>query len=51
MEADGETLGLGEHAFGKTLVDSGTTYSYFPPAVFAAWRKLLARYCVASLRV
>lgn len=49
MEADGVELGVGEAAFGKTLVDSGTTYSYFPPAVFSAWRRVLDGYCTAAL--
>ncbi|XP_026194482.1 aspartyl protease family protein 1 [Cyclospora cayetanensis] len=49
MEADGVVLGRGESSFGKTLVDSGTTYSYFPPAVFAAWRQVLNKYCSPAL--
>ncbi|KAL8272652.1 hypothetical protein Esti_003440 [Eimeria stiedai] len=48
MEVDGVVLGEGAAAFGKTLVDSGTTYSYFPPAVFAAWRRVLNAYCTPA---
>ncbi|KEP65130.1 UNVERIFIED_CONTAM: aspartyl protease ASP5 [Hammondia hammondi] len=49
MEVDGRVLGSGVDDFGNTMVDSGTTYSYFPPAVFSRWRSFLSRFCTPEL--
>ncbi|CBZ51980.1 hypothetical protein NCLIV_017720 [Neospora caninum Liverpool] len=49
MEVEGLVLGNGVDDFGNTMVDSGTTYSYFPPAVFARWRSFLSRFCTPEL--
>ncbi|PFH36433.1 aspartyl protease ASP5 [Besnoitia besnoiti] len=49
MEIEGVVLGDGQETFGNTMVDSGTTYSYFPPSVFARWRSFLSRFCTPEL--
>ncbi|KFG60163.1 aspartyl protease ASP5 [Toxoplasma gondii RUB] len=49
MEVEGLVLGSGVDDFGNTMVDSGTTYSYFPPAVFSRWRSFLSRFCTPEL--
>ncbi|PHJ23130.1 aspartyl protease asp5 [Cystoisospora suis] len=49
MEVEGLILGYNEEEFGNTMVDSGTTYSYFPPSVFGRWRSFLSRFCRPEL--
>ena len=40
----GKSVGHG-HSFGSTLVDSGTTFLYLPPKVYAAVRDHFLSHC------
>eukprot|EP00918_Siedleckia_nematoides_P061276 GHVU01133728.1.p2 GENE.GHVU01133728.1~~GHVU01133728.1.p2 ORF type:complete len:197 (-),score=35.70 GHVU01133728.1:12-602(-) len=48
IELEGEEIGSSPRDFGDAIVDSGTTYSYFPPAVFKKISAALKRVCVRS---
>jgi hypothetical protein len=47
MEGEGQrvTIASGQHAFGVCIVDSGTTYTYFPGPVFNSITDHLSQYC------
>lgn len=47
MQVDGQVVAEGEAHFGTAILDSGTTYTYFPADVYHGMDNAITKYCAA----